>query len=70
MSEFRTQKEDIIEFLRKRDPLEVNRFPTVDAICLRYPGLSRVDAVDLVLDLVAKGKLERRNGDWWPVSKP
>ena len=66
MSEFRTQKEDVLEFLKKRDPSESNRYGAVDAVCMRYPGLSRVSAIDLVLDLAAEGRLERRGGDWVP----
>ncbi|MHB8503149.1 MAG: hypothetical protein ACYDHE_19680 [Candidatus Acidiferrales bacterium] len=64
MSQFFTMEDDVLEFLKERERLEVNRPATIDAICMRYPGLARVDAVNLVLYLEANGKLERRNDDW------
>ncbi len=65
MSQFRTQEEDILDTLRRHEAsADRLRYTSIDVLSMRYPGMARVDVVDRVLDLAARGKLERRDGDW------
>jgi hypothetical protein len=65
MSQFRTMDEDLLETIKRhQESTDRLRYTSIDVLSMRYPGMARVDVVDRVLDLVAKGKLERRDGDW------